>query len=241
MGHYKSNLRDIEFNLFEVLRRQDLLGARAVRRGGRGDRARHPGRGQPAGQRAPWPSRSPRPTATRRSSIPRRTRSSMPEGFKKSYQAFMDAEWFRLELPRRAGRHQRPALAGLGRGRDDPRGQPGGLDVRQRRLVGARAVAHGHARAAALRRAGGQRKWTATMVLTEPDAGSDVGAGRTKAVAAADGTWHIEGVKRFITSAEHDMAENIFHLVLARPDGRRAGHQGPVDVPRAQVPGRPGR
>ena len=55
------------------------------------------------------------------------------------------------------------------------------------------------------------------MVLTEPDAGSDVGAGRTKAIQQPDGTWHIEGVKRFITSGEHDMTENIFHLVLARP------------------------
>ena len=61
------------------------------------------------------------------------------------------------------------------------------------------------------------REWGATMVLTEPDAGSDVGAGRTKAFLQEDGTWHIEGVKRFITSGEHDMSENIVHLVLARP------------------------
>jgi alkylation response protein AidB-like acyl-CoA dehydrogenase len=63
------------------------------------------------------------------------------------------------------------------------------------------------------------RGWAATMVLTEPDAGSDVGAGRTKAIAQPDGSWHLEGVKRFITSAEHDMADNIVHLVLARPEG----------------------
>src|SRR6266478_668764 len=60
-------------------------------------------------------------------------------------------------------------------------------------------------------------EWGGTMVLTEPDAGSDVGAGRTRAIEQPDGTWHLEGVKRFITSAEHDLAENIFHLVLARP------------------------
>ncbi len=70
------------------------------------------------------------------------------------------------------------------------------------------------------------RQWGATMVLTEPDAGSDVGAGRTKAVQQADGTWHIEGVKRFITSAEHDMTDNIIHLVLARPDGAGPGTKG---------------
>jgi alkylation response protein AidB-like acyl-CoA dehydrogenase len=64
-----------------------------------------------------------------------------------------------------------------------------------------------------------ERAWGATMVLTEPDAGSDVGAGRTKAVLQEDGSWHLDGVKRFITSAEQDMTENILHLVLARPEG----------------------
>jgi hypothetical protein len=63
-------------------------------------------------------------------------------------------------------------------------------------------------------------------VLTEPDAGSDVGAGRTRATEQPDGTWHLEGVKRFITSAEHDLADNIFHLVLARPDGAGPGTKG---------------
>ena len=61
--------------------------------------------------------------------------------------------------------------------------------------------------------------WLTTMVLTEPDAGSDVGAGRTKATPNDDGTWNIEGVKRFITSAEGDLSDNIVHLVLARPVG----------------------
>src|SRR5262249_14787512 len=53
-----------------------------------------------------------------------------------------------------------------------------------------------------------------------------VGAGRTKAIEQPDGTWHIEGVKRFITSAEHDMSENIFHFVLARPEGAGPGTKG---------------
>ncbi|MBN9619707.1 MAG: acyl-CoA dehydrogenase, partial [Actinobacteria bacterium] len=70
------------------------------------------------------------------------------------------------------------------------------------------------------------RGWGATMVLTEPDAGSDVGAGRTKAVQQEDGSWHIEGVKRFITSAVNDMVENVIHLVLARPEGAGAGTKG---------------
>ena len=61
--------------------------------------------------------------------------------------------------------------------------------------------------------------WNTTMVLTEPDAGSDVGAGRAKATLNDDGTWNITGVKRFITSAESDLCDNIVHLVLARPVG----------------------
>jgi alkylation response protein AidB-like acyl-CoA dehydrogenase len=68
--------------------------------------------------------------------------------------------------------------------------------------------------------------WHCTMVLTEPDAGSDVGAGRTKASQQPDGTWHITGVKRFITSAESDMVDNIVHFVLARPEGAGVGTKG---------------
>ena len=64
------------------------------------------------------------------------------------------------------------------------------------------------------------------MVLTEPDAGSDVGAGRTKAVQNEDGTWTLTGVKRFITSAESDMVDNVVHFVLARPEGAAPGTKG---------------
>ena len=150
----------------------------------------------------------------------------MPEAFKKSFQAFKDAEWFRLELPPELGGTQAPrslhwAIAEL--------------------ILGANPAvwmyASGSAMAHALWRLGTpeqkrfaqiaiDRKWTSTMALTEPDAGSDVGAGRTRAIQQPDGTWHIEGVKRFITSGEHDMAENIFHMVLARPDGAGPGTKG---------------
>jgi alkylation response protein AidB-like acyl-CoA dehydrogenase len=72
-----------------------------------------------------------------------------------------------------------------------------------------------------------ERGWTSTMVLTEPDAGSDVGAGRTKAVKQDDGSWHLDGVKRFITSGDaDDIGENILHLVLARPEGAGPGTKG---------------
>jgi alkylation response protein AidB-like acyl-CoA dehydrogenase len=71
-----------------------------------------------------------------------------------------------------------------------------------------------------------EKRWTGTMVLTEPDAGSDVGAGRTRALPQPDGSWHLEGVKRFITGGEHDLSDNIVHLVLARPEGAGPGTKG---------------
>jgi alkylation response protein AidB-like acyl-CoA dehydrogenase len=70
------------------------------------------------------------------------------------------------------------------------------------------------------------RRWAGTMVLTEPDAGSDVGAATTRAVHVEGDTWHLEGVKRFITGGDHDAAENIVHLVLARPVGAGPGTKG---------------
>ena len=69
-------------------------------------------------------------------------------------------------------------------------------------------------------------KWTGTMNLTEPQAGSDLGAVRTKAVPAGDGTWRITGQKIFITFGEHDLAGNIIHLVLARVPGAPPGTKG---------------
>jgi len=69
-------------------------------------------------------------------------------------------------------------------------------------------------------------EWTGTMNLTEPQAGSDLGAIRTKAVPADDGSWRITGQKIFITFGEHDLADNIIHLVLARVPGAPPGTKG---------------
>ncbi len=71
-----------------------------------------------------------------------------------------------------------------------------------------------------------ERRWGGTMVLTEPDAGSDVGAGRSKAKHIEGDVWEIEGVKRFITNGDYDSTENILHLVLARPEGAGPGTKG---------------
>ncbi len=69
-------------------------------------------------------------------------------------------------------------------------------------------------------------EWAATMNLTESQAGSDVGALRSKAEPAADGSWRISGQKIFITYGDHEMSENIIHLVLARTPGAPAGTRG---------------
>jgi alkylation response protein AidB-like acyl-CoA dehydrogenase len=218
VSHYKSNMRDIEFNLFEVLGRQEVLGtgpfaevdvdtARTilaeVDRLAREDLA------------ASYEDSDRNPPAF----DPATGTADLPEPFKKSFQAWMDSEFYRLALPPELGGQPAPAT----------------LNWAVAELVlGANApvwmYSSGPSFAAVVHRNGNERdkkiaahmverQWGSTMVLTEPDAGSDVGAGRTKATPQSDGTWHLEGVKRFITSAEHDMSENIIHLVLARPVG----------------------
>ena len=134
----------------------------------------------------------------------------------------MDAEWFRLDLPEHLGGTGAPpslrwAVAELLLGAN-----PAAFMYMTGPGFGAILDRLGNADQKQLAQLMVDKQWGATMVLTEPDAGSDVGAGRTKAVQQPDGTWHIEGVKRFITSAEHDLTDNIVHLVLARPEGAGA-------------------
>jgi alkylation response protein AidB-like acyl-CoA dehydrogenase len=225
MSHYKSNLRDIEFNLFEVLRRQDLLGEPPYP-----DLDEQTARNILAelNTMAVGPLAASFADADRNPPVFDLATGSVrvPESLRASYRAFMDAEWYRLSLPAELGGTQAPrslnwAMAEL--------------------ILGSNSAiwmySSGHTMGRVLWELGTpeqkrfaelaiEREWGGTMVLTEPDAGSDVGAGRTRAVEQPDGTWHLEGVKRFITSAEHDLADNIFHLVLARPEGHGPGTKG---------------
>ena len=225
MSHYKSNLRDLEFNLFEVFGADEVLGtgpyaeldvdtARSVLaevdRLAREDLAAS----YVDGDRTP-------PVFD-----PKTFTAPVPASFKRSYQAFMDSEFWRLDLPAELGGTNAPrtfwwSLAELVLGSNAP----------------VWMYASGPSFAHVLFREGTERQkkwaplfiekqWGSTMVLTEPDAGSDVGASRTRAIPQPDGTWHIEGVKRFITSGEHDLTENIVHLVLARPEGAVPGTKG---------------
>jgi hypothetical protein len=225
MGHFKSNLRDIEFNLFEVLRRQDLLAAEPFP-----DVDEDTARGilDEVNRLAQGPVAESYADADRNPPVfnPATHSVTMPTSFKKSYQAFLDAEWFRLELPPELGGTRVPrtlawSVAELILGANPAIWMYSALGSFSNVLWVLGTPAQKKAAEAAV-----EHRWGYTMVLTEPDAGSDVGAGRTKAVQQADGTWHLEGVKRFITSAEHDMAENILHIVLARPEGAGPGTKG---------------
>ncbi len=225
MGHYKSNLRDIEFNLFEVLRRQDLLGQEPYPEV---DEETARGILDEVNRLATGPIAESFADADRNPPVfdPDTGSVRMPEGFKKSFAAFMDAEWFRLDLPADLGGIAAPrtlawSVAELILGANPAVWMySGGPNFAQVLWAIGTPDQQRFAQQAI------DRKWGSTMVLTEPEAGSDVGAARTKAIEQPDGTWHIEGVKRFITSAEHDMAENIFHLVLARPEGAGPGTKG---------------
>ncbi len=69
-------------------------------------------------------------------------------------------------------------------------------------------------------------EWTATMNLTEPQAGSDVGALKSRAVPAGDGSWRVTGTKIFITYGDHDLTDNVIHMVLARTPNAPEGTKG---------------
>jgi alkylation response protein AidB-like acyl-CoA dehydrogenase len=225
MEHYRSNLRDLEFNLLEVLRRDHVLGAppyaeldaetardmlaeadRLARQAlavSFADSDRNPPRFDPQTGKV-----------------------TLPPSFKESFRAYMDAEWWRMDVPEELGGIPCPpslrwAIAEL--------------------ILGANPAIHmygiGPAFAGLLHELGTpdqkrlarhmvERQWGATMVLTEPEAGSDVGAGRTTAVPQPDGSWQLTGVKRFISSGEHDLAGNIVHFVLARPQCAPEGTKG---------------
>ncbi|MFD4403847.1 acyl-CoA dehydrogenase [Nocardia sp. NPDC058499] len=226
MGHYKSNVRDLEFNLFEVLGLGKILESGAygdldadtvkemlneVRRLAEG----------PLGESFADADRNP-PVFD-----PETHTVTLPESFKKSYRTLQEGGWDSFSVD--------PELGGI----DVPRAAYWAI---AELILGAQPAAFMYAAGPGFAnifynnateeqqkwaKIAVEQGWGATMVLTEPDAGSDVGAGRTKAVQQEDGSWHIEGVKRFITSADSDdLFPNIMHLVLARPEGAGPGTKG---------------
>jgi alkylation response protein AidB-like acyl-CoA dehydrogenase len=218
MGHYKSNLRDIEFNLFEVLGRDQVLGQgpfeetdvetahhilEEVERLAREDLAES----FIDDDRAPAVYDPEARTVT------------VPEGMRKAFRAWMDSGFWHVGLPHDIGGQPAPASLVWAMSELVLGANPGVYLYNMGPAFAAILNANATEEQKKIARLMVEREWNATMVLTEPDAGSDVGAGKTKAYPQPDGTWHIKGVKRFITAGEHDLSENIIHLVLARPVG----------------------
>ncbi len=226
MSHYKSNVRDQVFNLFEVFEIDKALGqsqfadldADTVKE-----------MLSEAARLCEGPVADSFVEGDRKPPVfdPETHSVTLPESFKKSVRAFIDNGWDKIGLIEELG--GMPAPKAL-------------MWAVHEHVLGANPAvwmyAGGAGFAQILHHNGteeqkkwaaiaAERGWGSTMVLTEPDAGSDVGAGRTKAVKQEDGSWHIDGVKRFITSADSDdLFENIFHLVLARPEGAGPGTKG---------------
>ncbi|GGL96008.1 acyl-CoA dehydrogenase [Nakamurella endophytica] len=218
MSHYRPNLRDLEFNLFEVFRTGEQLG-----RGPFAEMDVETARGVLAelAAVAQGPIAASFADADRHPPVfdPVTHSVTLPESFKASFAAVMDGDWWRLELPTDLGGYGVPptlrwAAAELILGAN-PAVFMYGAGPNFAQVVHALGTPEQRRTAALMI----DRLWGSTMVLTEPDAGSDVGTGRTRAVLQPDGSWHLEGVKRFITSGDQDMTENIVHLVLARPEG----------------------
>jgi 3-(methylthio)propanoyl-CoA dehydrogenase len=155
-------------------------------------------------------------------------RVTMPEGFKAAYRAYVEGGWGSLDGPEAFGGQGLPfslatvVLEDLGSANMAftlcPMLTVGAIEAiathgsdEQRQTYLAKLVSG---------------EWTGTMNLTEPQAGSDVGALRTTATPNADGSYAIKGTKIYITFGEHDLTENIVHLVLARTPGAPAGTKG---------------
>jgi hypothetical protein len=151
-----------------------------------------------------------------------------PKGFKEAYQAYRDGGWLGLSAPEEFG----------------GQGLPSTLNSVMQEFISSANLALGMypgltmgAIAAMIEHADDEIKqtylpkmvegrWTGTMNLTEPHCGTDLGLLKAKAVPNGDGSYAISGTKIFISAGEHDMAENIIHLVLARIEGAPAGTKG---------------
>ena len=225
MSHYTANLRDIEFCLFDLLGREKVLGTsiyseldrdtamrmlEEMKRLTENDLAASFVEGDRVG-----------------AILNKETGNvTLPASFIKSYKSYIDGEWWRLDAPVELGGMKVPASI---------RWAIAEMVLGSNPAVHLYASGYAFAHVAFLLGTDVQktmakhmveRHWGATMQLTEPDAGSDVGAGRTKAVEQADGTWHITGNKRYITSGDADFYENVMHFVLARREGGGPGTKG---------------
>ena len=234
MSHYRTNLRDIEFNLFEVLGAEEYYGTGPFTSMDADQARMLIAEFERFTRESTW-AESFVPADREPLTLSPEGDVTIPSSLEQALREYYEAGWHLLPLPE--------SLGGFG--------APPTL-----RWIAAELAAGGNATASLwpigplmsgiIDKVGtaGQRErfarnmveqtWGGTMVLTEPDAGSDVGAGTTKAVKVADNgpedlgsVYHLQGVKRFITSADATpLHANTVHLVLARPEGAGPGTKG---------------
>jgi len=153
---------------------------------------------------------------------------TMPDGFREAYRHFVEGGWGTISAPEEAGGQGLPLALGAAVMED--------LNAANLAFALCPMLTMGAIEAIGAHGSDEQKRdylpkivsgeWPATMNLTEPQAGSDVGALRTRAVPNGDGSWKITGSKIYITYGEHDLAENIIHLVLARTPDAPVGTRG---------------
>ncbi len=226
VDHYKPNLRDIFFQLFEVLEIQSSVLGKPPFETMDEDTARTSIEGFLEVMQATWApafADGDRVGAV----FDGEGNVRLPKSFHKALDAFYTGGWNKLELPEHLGGYGAP-----------PSVQWAGFEL----MAGANPAicfyVLGNQMAKIIDALGTPSQkarfvkpmlddhWGATMVLTEPGAGSDVGAGTTRAVHVAGDEYHLEGVKRFITNGDFDHPKNIVHMVLARPEGAGPGTKG---------------
>ncbi len=224
--HYRPNLRDIYFNLFEVLEIQSSVLGKAPFESMDEDSARAALEGFLELLQSSWtPAFAPgdREGAT----FDGKGNVKLPASFLKALNAYFAGGWNNIELPEHLGGFGAPPSIRWAAFELMSGANPSitfyvlgntmstiidsfGTQAQKDRFVKPMIEQH----------------WGATVVLTEPAAGSDVGAGTTKAKHIDGDEWHIEGVKRFITNGDFDQPKNIVHMVLARPEGAGPGTKG---------------
>ncbi|MGY1749333.1 acyl-CoA dehydrogenase [Modestobacter sp. SYSU DS0511] len=225
MSHYTANLRDLEFNLFEFQSTKDRFGTGPFEQM---DAETARGVLTEVRRLAEGPLAASFADADRNPPVfdPATHSVTLPESFKESFRAVEAGEWWRLDLPEELGGFGAPFSLRWAAFEMILGANPAVFMYGSGATFAAILHSLGTPEQQRLAELMIEHLWGATMVLTEPDAGSDVGAGRARAVQQPDGSWHITGVKRFISSAEHDLSDNIVHLVLARPEGAGPGTKG---------------
>src|SRR6478735_2972967 len=209
MGHYKSNVRDLEFNLFEVLHLEKALAT-----GEFGDLDGESVRQmlEEASKLAEGPLAEAFADADRHPPTfdPATHVVTIPDSFKKSFRAWQQGEWFRIGLDEEIGGVRAPAMVAWAVNEFPLGAQPAAFMYLAGPILANILYHIGNEQQRKLASLAMERNWAATMVLTE-----------------ADGTWHIDGVKRFITNGDtDDLFENELHMVLARPEGAGPGTKG---------------